>query len=548
MKRLFIRLMSVLFIIITVSVTASGDDIDVPSVKAVKETGKVVAVLPFYNYSGSSPEFLSSYFPEIIEREIRIAKRVMVMDRRKTAAALKESGMSNEDLFDDGKLTDALRALGAGVGIAGRYLSDGSSLRLHCKIIFTDSGRISSSDEFRGTVDNNIIEVAEACAARATEWIKIEAFSNGFTGLDDDRLGFLKFLFVAIKESRAELLVQNRWIFSLLIFVIFYILSLAVRSIIVKILHQITSRTRTTVDDGILEAARGPLRWLIVFFGIKLALLPLGLSTPVFSALNKTITAGIIGVAGIFLLKIVEMLLKEWGKSATLRIETRISEDLVPLFTKISRILILIITALLVMSRFGIEIAPLVASLGIVGFAIGFAVKDTLANIIGGIILILDQSFAVGDKVSIDGDVGIVRDVGLRNTQLLTYDNEVILIPNGELMNKKFKNFALPDPAIRVVVNFSVAYGSDVDKVEETVLGVITAIEQVNTDPAPEVIFDEMADFSLNFKARFWIPLFANQFTKKVEATKRIYNALNQAKISIPFPTHTVYLEKKGEG
>ena len=140
------------------------------------------------------------------------------------------------------------------------------------------------------------------------------------------------------------------------------------------------------------------------------------------------------------------------------------------------------------------------------GFAIGFAVKDTLSNIIGGIILTLDNSFAVGDKVNIDGDVGVVKEVGLRNTQLLTYDNEVIIIPNGELMNKKFKNFALPNPEIRVAVDFGVAYGSDVELVEKTALEAVRGVGDAKEEPAPEVIFLSMGDFSLNFQARFWIP------------------------------------------
>jgi MscS family membrane protein len=243
-------------------------------------------------------------------------------------------------------------------------------------------------------------------------------------------------------------------------------------------------------------------------------------------------------------LQISALLLHSWGGRVATRFDSRIDDDLVPLFVKITKIFILLIAALLVMSKFGIEIGPLIASLGVVGFAVGFAVKDTLSNIIGGIILILDSSFSVGDKVMIDGDTGIVREVGLRNTKLLTYDNEVIVIPNGELMNKKFKNYALPDPKIRVIVKFGVVYGSDADRVERVVLDAVSSIQGVESNPEPVVTFEQMGDFSLDFQAKFWIPMWSDQYMKRIEATKKIYNALNQAGIGIPFPTHTVYLEK----
>jgi small-conductance mechanosensitive channel len=414
-------------------------------------------------------------------------------------------------------------------------------------VVRADTARSAASDEYSGTVDDNLLDVAAQCAGRAADWIKLEAFPDIMTGIETERLSLLRDLYVQVRESRAGIIFTNKWLFALFIAASFALLSLLVKMIMEKIVGRISARTSTTVDDEILMVARKPLRWMIIFAGLKLALLPLGLQASTYTAVNNLFTSVIIALSGYFALKLTEILLKAWGKNVARRLEMRINDDLVPLFTKMSKILIVIITALMIMAKFGIEIGPFIASLGIAGFAIGFAVKDTLANIIGGIILTLDSSFAVGDKVSIDGDVGVVREVGLRNTQLLTYDHEVIIIPNGELMNKKFKNYALPTPEIRVVVDLSVVYGSDTDRVEQVVLEAVRTIGEVRETPAPEVLFLSMGDFSLNFQARFWIPLFGDQLGRKVEATKKIYNALNSAGIGIPFPTHTVYLERSGE-
>lgn len=148
--------------------------------------------------------------------------------------------------------------------------------------------------------------------------------------------------------------------------------------------------------------------------------------------------------------------------------------------------------------------------------------------------------------MTIDGDTGYVKEVGIRNISLQTFDNELIIYPNGELARKKFKNFVLPDARFRVVVNFSVAYGADIDREEEIVLGEVRKIDNVLEDPKPVCIFEEMGDFSLNFQIKFWIPDYNAMFDRKKEATTKIYKALTAAGIDIPFPTHTVYIRKEG--
>ncbi|MFH1682821.1 MAG: mechanosensitive ion channel family protein, partial [Candidatus Woesearchaeota archaeon] len=156
-----------------------------------------------------------------------------------------------------------------------------------------------------------------------------------------------------------------------------------------------------------------------------------------------------------------------------------------------------------------------------------------------------DENFEVGDKVKLEsGDLGEILDIGLRSTKIRTYDNEVIYVPNGYLANSRILNYTRPTAKIRVGVEFGVVYGSDVKKVQKVVMDVIKGMEEVLDDPAPAVQFLQMADFALNFKAYFWVPDWKNSYSKKLEATEKIYNALNKAKISIPFPTSTVYLKK----
>ena len=157
----------------------------------------------------------------------------------------------------------------------------------------------------------------------------------------------------------------------------------------------------------------------------------------------------------------------------------------------------------------------------------------------------LDNSFRMGDKIQLEsGELGVVLDIGLRSTKLRTYDNEVIYIPNSQLANSRLKNYTRPDSSIRVSVNFGVEYGNDIGHVKEVVLNVIKQLEFIVESPEPQVLFLEMADYSLNFVARAWVADFNKQYSTKLEMTQLIYDTLNKANIGIPFPTRTIYLEK----
>ena len=135
----------------------------------------------------------------------------------------------------------------------------------------------------------------------------------------------------------------------------------------------------------------------------------------------------------------------------------------------------------------------------------------------------------------------MILDIGLRSTKIKTYDNETINVPNGYLANSKIKNFTQPDFSIRVNVNFGVVYGSNPAKVREVVLAAIKKMELVLPEPEPVVHFINMNDFSLDFVARVWVASYLDAFPTKVELTGVIYDALGEAGIGIPFPTHTVY-------
>ncbi len=509
------------------------------------DRGKLkIIFLPFENYSESGIRFLSKYISEQLKDNFKTENDIERLDYRDLKSLNLKfeytyGGSGNNEVFK------IMNSAGASYAVAGRYIIHDKNITINWSVFELNGGKVSSGGDFSSAIDSSMLSYISDYSITADNWIKINILKQSIgTELLVNRNGFLKDLFVKIENSSAGNIVKNRWFRFLAIFIVFFLTSRLIVYLIEKVFLRIARRTKTDVDQKILECSKKPSSYLVIFFGIKISIYSLETSSWIALISDKVITALIIIVTANLIARALNILVHSWGSSVAEKIDTRVDDDLIPLFNKILRVVIYAVAVIMILSRFSINIAPLIASLGIAGFAIGFAVKDTLSNIIGGIILILDNSFVVGDKVTIDGDTGIIKEVGLRNTKLQTYDNEIIVIPNGELMNMKFKNYVLPDPKIRVMVNFGVAYGSDVEKVSEIILNVISSIENICIDPAPAVDFIEMGDFSLNFAAKFWVPAYGDQYIKKLEATKLIYNALNANGIDIPFPTQTVHIER----
>ena len=346
--------------------------------------------------------------------------------------------------------------------------------------------------------------------------------------------------------DQAQALIGNKYLFSLSVLIAFYILSELFLWITEKIVLRVTAKTSTSIDDQLVHAAKRPVSLILLMLGIKLAVLPLGMMGKSGEITSQLTTTGIIIFATIVLIRVLIILIDSWGHHWAQRTKSSVDDAVLPLFRRMVKILLWIFCALSILSYWGFDIRGLLAGVGIAGLAIGFAVKDSLANIFGGISLILDKAIRTGDLIKLDtGEEGMVLDVGLRSTKIRTRDNEVIILPNGVLANTKVHNYKLPDLTARVVVPFNAAYGTDPDKVKKVISDALKGLKDIMKDPAPTVKFVDMGEFALQFKALFWVPDVTHRKDKREEAVNIIYKTLYKHKIEIPFPTRVVYLKKK---
>ncbi len=341
-------------------------------------------------------------------------------------------------------------------------------------------------------------------------------------------------------------LLENKYIKAAIVLVAVYFGSQIIYYILEKYVKHLTSKTKTKVDDLILAKISRPISLILLLAGIRFALIPLALPENISFYVFHVIGALITLIVGYIAIGVLKILIHVWGKKWAEKTMSKIDDQLIRFLDRFSHIIVVIIVLMFLLDSWGIKIGTLLASLGIAGVAVAFALQNTLNNVFGGISMIVDKSLKVGDEIEIDAVTkGIVMDVGFRSTKIKTRNNELITIPNGKLADSKIVNYVMPDTTIRTVVPFSVAYGSDIRKVKELILAEILKIKRILNDPTPIVYFKEMGASSLNFDAFIWVADYKDRFAVKEEANIRIYNALNREGIGIPFPQMDVHVKNE---
>ncbi|MBD3354686.1 mechanosensitive ion channel [Candidatus Woesearchaeota archaeon] len=346
-----------------------------------------------------------------------------------------------------------------------------------------------------------------------------------------------------------ENIINNKYLIGLSIFVIFYVVAELMKFITEGVFIKFAKKTKTELDDFFIKKTKRPFSFLLMFIGIRLAFVIIDLNGKVGDVVNNIINSVIVIIAIYIGITLLKLLIEFWGENFAERTKSEVDEHLISVIKKSLTVVFFIAVFLGILQVWGIEIGPLLAGLGIGGVAIAFALQKTLGNVFGGISMIFDRSISVGDVVVLDNDLrGEIVDIGLRSTKVKTFDNEFIIVPNGKLSEMNIHNVAKPEPSVRIIIPFGVKYGSKVDKVKKTVLKAIDKLEYLDRstkDKKPLVRFMEMGDSALLFKAYFYIKSYKDRYEAIDQSTTMIYNALNKAKISIPFPQMDVHVKKR---
>lgn len=346
-----------------------------------------------------------------------------------------------------------------------------------------------------------------------------------------------------ISQSLIVLVKENQLAYAICIFLIYLIIAKTILFIFKTYFTEVVKKTKTKMDDIIVERIEYPLSWTIILLGILISLNAIDY-TQIYSQayIIPVIKTLIVAIVIHTLIKLTDDLLEEWWRETP----TTVNEDIIQITSNFIKILFIFIGLIILLAIWGLNIKSLLLSVGIISVILGFALKGTLDNIFSGISLMLEHSFRVGDVIKLEtNEVGEVLHIGLRSTKIKTYDNELLVVPNSVLGNMRIINYAKPDNNLRVVLPVNVIYGSDIEKVKKVLLNAVNGMKQISLPHMTKVVFVKMNEYSLDFKLLFFIDDYKNKYLAESEALSLVYNALKKNHIEIPFPTRTLYMRKK---
>ncbi|MEZ4380000.1 MAG: mechanosensitive ion channel family protein [Nannocystaceae bacterium] len=338
-------------------------------------------------------------------------------------------------------------------------------------------------------------------------------------------------------------LLEIPWVQALLTLALSIVGAFLLRRLIVRVLAKLAGRTATNLDDIVVAALERPIFYSIILGGIAYSLELLEPSpriTRISSASLQTL-AIIVWTGAI--IRIGTAVLQTMSYHA--RPNSVVQARTLPFFVILTKLIVVGTSIYMGMLAWKTDITAWLASAGIVGIAVGFAAKDSLANFFAGIFIIADAPYKLGDFIQFDDGLrGRVTHIGIRSTRILTRDDIEINIPNSIIGNAKIVNeTGGPYAKERVAIPVSVAYGSDVDRVREVLLTTPLGITYVCEHPAPIVIFQSFGASGLEFEVLCWIEDPAYQENVISDVNFRIYKALARAGIEIPYSKHDVYIK-----
>ena len=313
--------------------------------------------------------------------------------------------------------------------------------------------------------------------------------------------------------------------------------------VLTRVFVRLTRRTRTEVDDQIVAAVHRPVFSTLLLFGIALALRIDEPPEPFYVIALGVIKTLVILIWLFFGIRLSGILLP-WMSSHPARFQA-VQPVTFPVFEIATKVVLFGGAAYFLLVSWRVDPTAWVASFGILGIAIGFAAKDTLANLFAGVFILADAPYKVGDFIVLEGQRGQITKIGLRSTRILTRDDIEITIPNAIVANSKIINESGgPSPKNRLHIPVGVAYGSDIDRLRKVLLRIAHENQYACRQPEPRVRFRGFGDSSLDFELLCWIENPADRGLTQDSLNTAIYKALGEAGFEIPFPQRDVHVKR----
>ncbi|NQU98052.1 mechanosensitive ion channel family protein [Candidatus Woesearchaeota archaeon] len=309
-------------------------------------------------------------------------------------------------------------------------------------------------------------------------------------------------------------------------------------------LKQKAEKTKSKIDDIIIAVMEKPLVFLIFVIGFIVALQTLNLSPGADKFFSNVVHIILIINIFWFVIYFVDALIVNYIKPLASKTKSELDDVLLPIIRRIVKITLIVMAAIIIIDKFGYDVTSLIAGLGIGGLAFALAAKDMLANLFGGVAILTDKPFKLGDRIKIEDYDGWVREIGLRSTRIETLDGFQLIVPNSKISDTILQNVSR-EKSRKVKATIGVEYNTSMKKMEEAKKILEDVIlKNKDTENRSIVSFTEFADSSLNFLVIYWIKNLDEILEARHNVNMEIKKRFEKAKIEMAFPTRTVYMKK----
>lgn len=332
---------------------------------------------------------------------------------------------------------------------------------------------------------------------------------------------------------------------AVLIFVLFIMLRKVFTEYIFTSLIKLLARLGANLGEGFLQAFKKPLSFGFIVLGFYIAMQYWLLSPPYYLFLIKIVRSSIILIVTWGLCNLTS---SQSNFSEEIKLKLNIDDILIQFFSKIIRFIIIAIGILMVAQEFNYDVNGFIAGLGLGGLAFALAAKDALANIFGGIVIIMEKPFLIGDWIKTSSGEGTVEEITFRSTKLRAFDQSVITVPNSSLANEPITNFSRMGKR-RISFYLSLARTTSVSAIDNCVKKIKTLLKN-HPEIHPETIlvnFEKFNDSSLDIYLYFFTnsTVWSEHLEVKQDVNFKILNILEEENISLAYPTQKIFTDNK---
>lgn len=312
------------------------------------------------------------------------------------------------------------------------------------------------------------------------------------------------------------------------------------------LLPRLASRTKTNLDDLLLQISANELRWLAVVLIFRFAVNRL-----IFiNAEIKTVISDITFFLAIFLiawlcLRLINLAAQQANERISKISNQKEADSLITLIAWTLRLTVLLFVLFLTLNHLGVNITGFALILGVIILVLSLAGRNVLTDIISGAIILIDRPFRVGDRLDLPSleSWGDVIEIGMRSTKILSMENRMVVLPNSLIGKNQVVNYSYPDPSYYNMIKVVTAYDSDPEFVVKILVDAISQVKGVQAERGVDVLLMELTETHVVYWACLWVADYKDRFFCQDRVTQAIIRTLKSAGVVLPYRQDRVHLE-----